>query len=134
MELIVCLFETSTAICAEMLGVPLKWEHILRRTFINIPCWTNPYNQRLVEHVFQIIMALQIYMNFKCFATELLKVAFQMTSIKMSSFFSFLAKIKAVGCDLIVGSEQKVDSCGICGGQNECSDSRGSGNGRFLIS
>ena len=28
--------------------------------------------------------------------------------------------LKAVGCDLIVGSDEKVDSCGICGGHNEC--------------
>lgn len=27
--------------------------------------------------------------------------------------------MKAVGCDLIVGSDKKVDSCGVCGGLNE---------------
>ena len=49
-------------------------------------------------------------------------------------FFSFSSspKIKAVGCDLIVGSKQKVDSCGICGGRDQCSDSGPTGLGTVI--
>ena len=41
--------------------------------------------------------------------------------------FDVVYCLKAVGCDLIVGSAQKVDSCGVCGGSDECSE-----NGIFV--